>query len=124
MHDAEDQKKREAVEAKNHAEQLVYTAEKALKDAGDKVPAELRKSVEDKIAAVKTANGGTDAGTIKSATDTLSSELSKIGEAISKSSGGQSAPNSGETKQSPNSENQNRQGDEGNIRDADFKEKK
>ncbi|MEK7147298.1 MAG: molecular chaperone DnaK, partial [Patescibacteria group bacterium] len=48
-HEADDKVKKEGVEAKNIAEQLVYTSEKALKDAGDKVPAELRKAIEDKI---------------------------------------------------------------------------
>jgi molecular chaperone DnaK len=115
MHNAEDQKKKEAVEAKNHAEQLVYTAEKALKDAGDKVPAELRKSIEDKIAAVKTANAGTDAGTIKTAADALGSELQKIGEIMAKATGAQ---NSGEAKPSE----EKKEGGEGNVRDAEFKE--
>ncbi|MEI8248967.1 MAG: molecular chaperone DnaK, partial [Candidatus Taylorbacteria bacterium] len=54
-HEAEDKKKHEAVEAKNISEQLIYTSEKSLKDAGDKVPAELRKAIEDKIADLKTA---------------------------------------------------------------------
>ncbi len=79
---AEDAKKREAVEAKNLGEQLVYTAEQALKDAGEKVPAELRKTIEDKIADLKTANGGTDAERIKSATQALSTEIQKIAQYV------------------------------------------
>ncbi|TSC57723.1 MAG: molecular chaperone DnaK, partial [Parcubacteria group bacterium Greene0416_79] len=59
-HAVEDAKRREAVEAKNFAEQLIYTAEKALKDAGEKVPAELRKTIEDKISDLKRVKDGSD----------------------------------------------------------------
>ena len=84
MHAAEDAKKKEMIEAKNIAEQLIYTSEKSLKDAGDKVPADIRKSIEDKIADVKKAKDGTDSTTLKKTTEMLSSELSKIGEILSK----------------------------------------
>src|SRR5439155_1490500 len=49
MHAQEDAKKKEVVEAKNIAEQLIYTAEKSLVDAGNKVPADLKSSIEGKI---------------------------------------------------------------------------
>ena len=51
-----DQKKKDVVEAKNIGEQLIYTAEKSLRDAGDKVPAELRASIENKITDLKKWN--------------------------------------------------------------------
>ena len=112
-HNADDQKKREEVELKNTAEQMVYTSEKALKDAGDKVPADLKKSIEDKIAAVKAA----DATTRKAATEALSTELSKIGEILSKvaqeaQAGANGAGANPEAKP------------EGDVKDAEFKEKK
>jgi molecular chaperone DnaK len=120
LHNAEDQKKKEAVEAKNVAEQIIYTSEKALKDAGDKVPADVRKAVEDKIADIKQVKDGGDIAKIKSATEALSSELSKIGEAMSKASAAQGqAQASGETKK----DDQGGAGD-GPVRDAEFKEKK
>ncbi len=84
LHSVEDAKKKEMIEAKNMAEQLIYTSEKSLKDAGDKVPADLRKSIEDKIADVKTSKEGSDPALLKKSTETLSSELSKIGEMLSK----------------------------------------
>jgi molecular chaperone DnaK len=111
VHATEDAKKREAVEAKNIAEQLVYTAEKALKDAGEKVPGEVRKGVEDKIADLKTANQGGDAERIKSATQSLSSEIQKIGQYM------QQNPQKTE---GPNPPPSNGQG-EGNVRDAETK---
>ncbi len=129
VHEAEDKAKHEAVDAKNIAEQLIYTSEKALKDAGEKVPAEVRKSIEDKIADLKTAkdNSNPDVASIKKATEALSTEIQKIGEILSKAS---------QDKQNPLDEmmkNQAPKGDAGgdkgpenaeNVKDAEFKEKK
>jgi molecular chaperone DnaK len=122
MHAAEDAKKKEMVEAKNMAEQLIHTSEKSLKDAGDKVPADLRKSIEDKIADVKTAKEGTDIAQLKKVTDTLSSELSKIGEILSKAQAeqAQQTPPAG----GPTGNAGDAQGPEGDVKDAEFKEKK
>ena len=112
MHAAEDAKKKEMVEAKNLAEQLIHTSEKSLKDTGDKVPADLRKSIEDKIADVKARKDGTDQAALKTATEALSSELSKIGEILSKAQAQQTPP-TGDQKPP-----------EGDVKDAEFKEKK
>ena len=115
----EDAKKKEMIEAKNIAEQLIYTSEKSLKDAGDKVPADIRKSIEDKIADVKKAKDGTDSTTLKKTTEMLSSELSKIGEILSKAQAeaekakAQTPPGAGDQKPP-----------EGDVKDAEFKEKK
>ncbi|MES2060146.1 MAG: molecular chaperone DnaK [Patescibacteria group bacterium] len=84
MHAADDAKLKEIVEARNIAEQMIYTAEKALKDNADKVPAEIKASVEEKVALLKTAAGSDNLDTVKSATEALSTEMSKIGEAVSK----------------------------------------
>jgi len=80
----EDTKKKELVEARNMAESLVYMSEKALKDAGDKVSAEDRKNIEDKIAAVKDAQKSEDVNTIKKAAEELSAAVQKIGQALYK----------------------------------------
>ena len=122
-HDADDKKKKDEVEVKNTAEQLIYTSEKALKDNKDKVPADVAKTIEEKIASLKTAREGSDMALIKSASEALSTELSKIGEIMAKAASA-SAGSSGETKQAgePNPDkNQNGQGD-GPVRDAEFKE--
>ena len=81
-HEKEDAAKKEGIEAKNIAEQLIYTSEKALKEAGEKVPADLRKSIEDKVADLKRAKDATppDMATIKTATQALSDEIQKIGQ--------------------------------------------
>jgi len=85
-HAAADQQKKEAAEARNLADQLVYAAEKALKDAGDPpvggLPAEVKTGVEEKIAAVKKAREGSDVAALKAATEALSAEMQKIGQAL------------------------------------------
>ncbi len=83
-HAAEDQKKREVIEIKNQAESLVYVAEKSLKDAGDKVTAELKDAITKKIERVKEVKDKDDAEVIKQATQELSTELQKIGEMMYK----------------------------------------
>ncbi len=101
-HSADDEKRKELVEARNIADQAVYAAEKAIKEFGDpsstssgqgKPSPEVVKDVQDKIDALKTAQKGEDAGTIKSATEALSTTLSKIGEAMMKQTppGGEAA---------------------------------
>jgi molecular chaperone DnaK len=108
----EDAKKRDLVEAKNFAEQLIYTAEKSLKDNGDKIEADLKTSVESKVSDLKKEKDGNDLESIKKATESLSTEISKIGEAINKAS------------QNQNQTSQNDQNKDGNVKDAEFEEKK
>jgi len=83
-HAEEDLKKKELADEKNTAEMMIFTAEKSLKEYGDKVPAEIKTAVEDKIGGVRTAKDGSDVGAIKTAIEALSTELSKIGEAMQK----------------------------------------
>ena len=83
-HADEDAKRKDLIESKNLAEQAVYTAEKAVKDNGDKVSEEIKTEVNEKITALKTAREGDDIEAIKSATEALSTSLSKIGEAMMK----------------------------------------
>jgi molecular chaperone DnaK len=82
QHAAEDATKKELIDAKNQAETLSYTAEKSLKDAGDKVPADVKKSIEEKISGVKKVKDGEDKGAIEEATRALSDEIQKIGSAM------------------------------------------
>jgi molecular chaperone DnaK len=81
-HAEEDKKKMELVESKNLADVMVHTAEKALKDAGEKISPELRKEIEDAINDVKAARGGDAIDTIKKSSETLSEKMMKIGEAM------------------------------------------
>ena len=83
-HAAEDKKRREGVEAKNQAESLVHSTEKSLKDYGDKVSEADRKSIEDAIAALKTALEAPelDAEDIQAKTQSLTEVAMKLGQAI------------------------------------------
>jgi molecular chaperone DnaK len=83
-HEKDDLEKRELAEAKNIAEQMIYTAEKSLVDHGAKVGDDIKKEVQEKIDALKKVKDGTDKPAVKSATEDLSRAMSKIGEAISK----------------------------------------
>ncbi len=85
-HKAEDEKKAKMVEARNKADNLVAGSEKALKDAGDKVPADIKKAVEEKIKAVKDLLGETeiDAEKLEKASEELNTELQKVGAAMYK----------------------------------------
>lgn len=85
-HADEDKKKKELVEAQNAADQLVYAAEKALKEHGDKAGEDVRKDVQEKIDALKQARTGFDTASLRSATEALSSTMQKIGEAMAKQS--------------------------------------
>ncbi len=75
-----DKERREQVEAVNRAEALVHTAEKTLKDAGDKIPSEDRQNTEEAITALKSAISGGNASDIKAKTDALQEVSMKLGE--------------------------------------------
>ena len=83
-HADEDKKKKEAVETKNMADTLIFTTEKALKEAGDKITADEKKPVEEKIEALKKVKDGEDIEAIKKASEELSQEAQKIGEKLYK----------------------------------------
>jgi molecular chaperone DnaK len=86
-HAAEDARKRDEVETRNMADNLAYTAEKTLRDQGDKVPADLKEEVDGKIAAVKTALSGSDIEEIKRSAQGLSEVLQKVGAAVYQQAG-------------------------------------
>jgi len=81
-HAEDDRKRRELIEARNHADNTVYAAEKALREFGDKVPAEIKSEIEAKTAEVKKAAEGEDAAAIKSATEALGQVIQKIGASV------------------------------------------
>lgn len=81
-HSEEDKKKKELVEARNNAENLIYASEKALREAGDKITQDIKDSVNKKIENLKTAKEKNDAGEIQSAINELSMEIQKIGKAM------------------------------------------
>ncbi|KKP88337.1 MAG: Chaperone protein DnaK [Berkelbacteria bacterium GW2011_GWA2_35_9] len=82
VHAEEDKKKKELVETRNMAEQLILTTEKALKDAGDKVTPDEKRPVEDAVMKLKGVKDGNDLEAIKKATEELSEAVQKIGEKL------------------------------------------
>jgi len=89
LHAEEDKKKRDLIEVRNLADNLVYTTEKALKDAEDKVSADTKKEIEEKAEALKKVKDSDNIEEIKSKTDDLSAVIQKIGAEMYKQSGGQ-----------------------------------
>ncbi len=86
----EDKKKKEAAETMNEGEMTLYTAEKTIKEFGDKVSSEVRKEVEEKLTALRGAVNKKDVMAIRMALDALNVSLQKIGEEIYKKTGGAS----------------------------------
>ncbi|MDH3997831.1 MAG: molecular chaperone DnaK [Desulfuromonadales bacterium] len=81
-HASEDQKKRDIIEARNQADGLVYTTDKALKDHGDKVDEETRKSIESALEELKAAMEADDPEAIKAKTEALATASQKLGEVM------------------------------------------
>lgn len=92
QHAAEDKKKFELIEVRNQAEGLVYTAEKALRDAGEKLSQDVKGAIQVKIDGLKSVKDGDDVEAIKSKTNELSQEIQKIGQSMyNQGSGGPAA---------------------------------
>ena len=81
---AEDKKRREAVDAKNHADALVHSTEKALAEHGSKIAETERRAIEDAVSDLKEALKGDDADAIKAKTNALAQVSMKLGEAMYK----------------------------------------
>ena len=95
-HAEEDRKRKDLIEARNHADNTAYAAEKALKDFGDKVPAEVRSEIETKVADVRSKAQSDDVASIKSATEALGQAIQKIGAAAYQQAEPQQGAPSGE----------------------------
>jgi molecular chaperone DnaK len=116
-HAGEDAKKKEMIEARNQAEQMVYTAEKSVKEHEKEIPEDTKKEIEEKIAEVKTAMGKEDRDALNTATEALTTSLSKIGEIMQKAAEA-AADNTGDKQEEATTE------DDAPVRDADVTEDK
>jgi molecular chaperone DnaK len=116
VHAEEDKKKREAIEMKNQAEQLVYATEKSLKEYGDKVDEETKKNIEEKLTGLKDAIGTDDTEAVKKAMEELGAAAQKLGEEMYKAEAA-----SAEASASQAGEGSGEAG-ESNVKDAEFKE--
>ncbi len=88
-HAEEDKKKKDLIELRNQAEALIYSCERTLKDAKDKIPAEAVKEIEGKVAELKKAKDSDNIEEIKRESDELSSAIQKIGAELYKNQQGQ-----------------------------------
>jgi len=78
----EDRRKKELAEARNQADSLIYSVEKTLRELGDKVPENLRKEVEEKIAELKKVMEGEDINAIRKASDELTQASYRLAEML------------------------------------------
>ena len=120
LHATEDTKKKELIEARNLAEQIIYTSEKALTDAGDKVTADEKKPVQEKIEALKKAKEGDSTDAIKKATEELSKAIQAIGSKLYQQ-GGKDQGNNGTGEQKNDDKKDN---NEKGPQDASFEDVK
>src|SRR5215469_11826041 len=86
-HASEDRSRREEVELRNQADQMVYQAEKVLKENEERIPAEVKSEVEGKMEALKTASKGGDVATLRQAIDEFNEALGKVGQHIYQGAG-------------------------------------
>jgi molecular chaperone DnaK len=112
-----DRRRREFIEARNHADAMIYQVEKTLKDAGDKVSAADKTEAEAAIAAVKREMEGQDINALKSATERLSQVAMRIGQAMYQGGAAGAAGGSG----APGAETGAQSGGE-RVVDAEFEE--
>jgi len=115
---AEDKKRKDLVEAKNHGESLIHSTQKSMTELGDKVSEADKSTVEAAIADLKTAMEGTDVEDIKEKTNALAQSAMKLGEALYKA---QSQPGADA---GPDAGGQGGQGGADDVVDADFTEVK
>ena len=108
---SEDAKRKEEIEARNEADNLVYSVEKSLKEHGDKISQEERMAVEQELNATKDALKSGDTPTIKAAKEKLTTASQKLGEAVYKAAqqqqqaaGAQGQPQSNASQQQPNAD--------------------
>ena len=94
-HASDDKKKQELIEARNHADSLIYGTEKSLADLGDKADAAVKSDIEGKIASLRKLMEGEDAAAIKNATEELAKASHKLAEQLYQQQAQQSAGTAG-----------------------------
>jgi molecular chaperone DnaK len=114
-HKEEDEKRKELIEARNAADNAVYTAEKALRDLGDKVPAEVKSQVDEQVSKVRQVMNGNEAAPIKAATEQLFQVIQQIGAAAY-----QQGPSAGPGGGTPPPDEGQKPGDD-NVVDGEFR---
>jgi len=124
LHKEEDEKKKGDIEIRNNAESLVYTVEKTLKDAGEKVPADLKTKIEDKAKELKEVLKNDNFDIIKTKTEELSQSLQEVGTHLyqQQKQEEEKGKSDGKEEKKDNQDEKNND-DEKEAKDADFEEK-
>jgi len=127
-HADEDRKRKALVEARNHADSLIYATEKSLKDLGDKVDAEIKGKVESEIASLRKLMEGDDSEAIKKGTESLTQASHKLAEMMYSQAGQQASPGGPGTGGAAGGGEQASSGgtkkDDDDVVDADYEEVK
>ena len=116
----EDKKRKEAIEARNHADGMIHATEKTLKDYAEKIPADVKTQVEADVAALTAVLDSGDAETIKAKTETLTQSSMKLGEAVYKAE--QEAGAAGEAGHEAGAHAGHEHAKDDKVVDADFEE--
>jgi molecular chaperone DnaK len=119
MHAEEDKKKRELVEAKNHADSLVYQTEKTLKEMGDKVDGATKQNIEEHIQRLKNLMEGDDAEAIKRSSEELMQASHKVAEAMYQQA---TQAGAGEAQEQPGEAASGAAGSDEEVVEAEFEE--
>ena len=114
-----DKKKRETVDVRNQADSLIFSTEKSLKEHGDKISTEEKKSIESSVSDLRNALKGTDTEEVKKKTQTLIQVSMKLGEAVYKNQQKTQANKTGTGK-----EDKSKTDNKDNVVDADFEDVK
>ena len=125
-HAGEDKKKQEVIEARNHADSLIYGTEKSLADLGDKADAAVKSDIEAKIAELRKIMEGEDAEAIKAATDALAKASHKLAEQLYQQQAQQTGGQPGGAQQEAGAHQDGNSGGNGgdDVVDADYTEVK
>jgi molecular chaperone DnaK len=117
---AEDSKRKEEMDVRNTADSLVYTTEKTVRDHGDKIPADVKKEIDAKTAALKSALQGQDVDAIRSATQELTQVMQKVGASVYQQPG-QPPPSGKEPGGEGEGDGGGEEGEEGTV-EGEFRE--
>lgn len=120
LHEAEDKKRMELIEVRNQADSLAYQAEKTVKDAGDKVDAETKEKIEAGVKELREAHTSEDIEAIKAKIENLQKIVYELTAKMY-----QQEPQAGEAGEpSSDGQSEEKKGDDDNVVDAEFEEKK
>lgn len=119
----EDKRRKDLIEVRNNADNTIYTAEKLLRENGDKIPENVKKEVEESVSSVRSAMNTDDVDNIRKTTESLGQTIQKVGASMYQQAGpnpGQANPE-GNPNPGPDASNPSKDADGGDVVDGDFK---